>query len=117
MRSDASEDEDAAREREVAALKREAVGKCRFARETFSPSPMLVATEPNDSGVVAWFRFTGQDYDPSRWRLVPGGWDHEHCFLCWKHIRDGDTYWSNTGRSEIDLCEECYAQYRVEHPA
>jgi hypothetical protein len=40
---------------------------------------------------------------------VPGGWDHEHCDLCNKHIDDGDKYWLfEDGRSEF-LCDACYA--------
>lgn len=115
MQAGAPEDEDAAWEREVAALKREALERCRFVRKTFSRLPMLVSKDRTDSGYVPCFPYTGQNYDPSRWRLVPSGWDHEHCFLCSKDIRDSDTYWSNTGRSKIHLCEECYARYHTDH--
>src|SRR5579871_238700 len=115
MQSDSADDpSDSEWEREVAAHKSEALRKCQFVRATFSRSSMLVAIEPTDSGFVPWFPYKGQDYDPSRWRLVPGGWDHEHCFLCMKHILDGGTYWTNTGRDQIDLCEECYSRYCAE---
>jgi len=39
---------------------------------------------------------------------VPGGWDHEHCDLCNKHIDNGDKYWLfEDGRPEF-LCDACY---------
>jgi hypothetical protein len=58
---------------------RDVLARCAFVQRTFSRSPMLVALEPTKSGFVPWFPYTGQDYDPAQWRLVPGGWDHEHC--------------------------------------
>jgi hypothetical protein len=42
-------------------------------------------------------------------RLVPSGWDHEHCELCNSHIDVG-----NFGYCDSDerwLCEKCYARY------
>lgn len=42
-------------------------------------------------------------------QLVPGGWDHEHCQLCRRHINNGDFGY----RDEDDhwLCENCYDKY------
>ncbi len=46
-------------------------------------------------------------------QIVAGGWDHEHCKICWKHIEpqqvayvDNDDNW---------LCESCYQEYVVPH--
>lgn len=46
-------------------------------------------------------------------QMIPGGWDHEHCKFCWKHIEpqqiayvDSDGNW---------LCEACYEGYVVPH--
>lgn len=46
-------------------------------------------------------------------RVVAGGWDHEHCEICWEKIgRLGQPIgWANA-RSEW-LCEACYEAYLV----
>lgn len=46
-------------------------------------------------------------------RLVPSGWDHEHCELCNSHI-DMGTF----GHCDSDdrwMCENCYSRYVVPH--
>jgi hypothetical protein len=43
---------------------------------------------------------------------IPGGWDHEHCGLCWKTIscdREGDR--SGYADGEDWICQECYEKY------
>ena len=39
---------------------------------------------------------------------VPGGWDHEHCDLCNKHIDDGDKFWLFEDQRPERLCVDCY---------
>ena len=45
--------------------------------------------------------------------LVEGGWDHEHCTLCWTKISErpeaGLAYWSD----DDWLCRECYERFFV----
>ena len=43
---------------------------------------------------------------------VKGGWDHEHCFLCWRRI-SADKGEPNEGYTDdkIWLCETCYQTY------
>jgi hypothetical protein len=43
-------------------------------------------------------------------RIVPGGWDHEHCSLCNTHIDPGDRFFHNPAYKEF-LCTTCYKQY------
>jgi hypothetical protein len=42
-------------------------------------------------------------------RLIPGGWGHEHCELCNKHIDPGDLGYSDP--AEHWICENCYLTY------
>jgi hypothetical protein len=44
-------------------------------------------------------------------RLVPGGWGHEHCELCNKHIDAGMVGYCDPG--ERWMCEVCYDRYVI----
>jgi len=46
-------------------------------------------------------------------RLVPGGWDHEHCELCREHIDNGDFGYQD--KDDNWLCENCYDRYVKPH--
>lgn len=46
-------------------------------------------------------------------RLMPGGWDHEHCQLCRAHIDDGDFGYRD--RDDLWTCESCYEKYVKTH--
>ena len=93
---------------ESSAWKHEVLARCNFVQSTFSASPMLISLDPNEAGFVGCVPYTGQGYNPKRWRLDPVGWNHDHCLLCMGHIVPGDTYWSNTGIDQVQLCEVCY---------
>ncbi len=47
----------------------------------------------------------------TRSRLVPSGWDHEHCELCNTHIDAEDFGYCDPG--ERWMCEKCYERYVV----
>lgn len=54
----------------------------------------------------------GQPVGPGT-RLVPGGWDHEHCELCNEHIESGEIGYCDTeGRW---ICHNCYERYVARH--
>ncbi len=44
--------------------------------------------------------------------LIARGWDHEHCFLCWRKIIQGEDD-DDAGYSDGEewLCEDCYEAY------
>jgi hypothetical protein len=42
-------------------------------------------------------------------RLVPSGWDHEHCELCNSHVDVG--MFGYCDQDERWMCEKCYARY------
>lgn len=46
-------------------------------------------------------------------RLVPSGWDHEHCELCNSHVDVGMFGYCDSG--ERWMCEKCYARYVMRH--
>jgi hypothetical protein len=46
-------------------------------------------------------------------RLVPGGWDHEHCELCNAHIDPGDVGYCDP--EERWICQNCYERYVARH--
>jgi hypothetical protein len=78
----------------------------QFEQRTFSSRPALVPKEPVN-GHRMWKDYHGEPYDTSKFDLVEGMWDHDHCSVCWFSIKDGYTYWENAGRIEL-LCDACY---------
>src|SRR5438045_3582963 len=55
----------------------------RFNRRPYCDQDMLESLEPNDAGYYGSFVYHGEPFDQARYRVVRGGWDHEHCYLCW----------------------------------
>jgi hypothetical protein len=48
--------------------------------------------------------------------LVVDGWDHEHCSLCYKHIRPGDVYFFHAwGEGGSYLCTFCHTRFALTH--
>jgi len=80
-----------------------------FIQRTFSSHPALVAKEPVN-GHRMWKDYHGEPYDTSRFDLVEGKWDHEHCSVCWFTIEEGHTYWENEKRIKL-LCDACYEAF------
>ncbi len=77
--------------------------RCRFESRTFRPYSCL--STPDGEG---WVPYRGQPFDPAAWEVVEGGWDHEHCDVCYARVADGMAYWANTGPEHVDLCPACY---------
>jgi len=78
---------------------------------TFVPSD-AVEIVTDDSRIM--LRELEEGEDPVHGRLVEGGWDHEHCALCWRTIsareEDDNTGYRN-GRNW--LCSFCYQRFIV----
>jgi len=61
---------------------------------------------------------TDAEYDPEEWDLVPEGWDHDHCGLCWAHICSHadhgftEAYFALLGAEGYGawICPPCYEQ-------
>lgn len=79
-----------------------------WTRTTFA-SPDAFATEmPN--GWRQWRQAEPGDEARTDGKIVPHGWDHEHCEICWTHIDADhpDAWMSNDDRW---VCPSCYARY------
>ncbi len=85
----------------------------RFVRRPYSDQDMLLTLQPNDAGYYASSVYHGEPFDPTRYRVVRGGWDHEHCYLCWAKVLPGEEWWAThpaNFEDEIGLCLDCYSR-------
>lgn len=46
-------------------------------------------------------------------RIVKGGWDHEHCNICWATIDEFRNQYAYIDQEKHWLCEDCYNNYYV----
>jgi hypothetical protein len=110
-------------EREITPEQLAAFRRCTFARRVFAPYPSLWLKVPIDGSVLPpnpdeiesdeWHiskPYRGEAYDSEEYELRDGGWDHEHCDVCWAKVTDGMAYWPNVNpdAGQFDLCEACY---------
>src|SRR5947209_2231908 len=103
--SDASE--------ELEATRRECARKARqhrYTKKRFTPGPALVSLQPNEAGFYSSCPYHGEPFDSTRFRLVEGDWDHEHCYICFERIEPGDMWWAAAPPQEIGLCLACHSE-------
>jgi len=81
----------------------------QFEQRSFSSRPALVVKEPLN-GYRTWQDYRGEPFDKSKFDLVEGMWDHEHCSVCLFTIKDGYTFWENDRRIKL-LCDACYEAF------
>jgi hypothetical protein len=81
-------------------------------RGVFRPMPSLARLNPRTGQAVEVAPYHGQPYDPRQGRVLEGGWDHEHCFVCQKQIREGDTCWIHD-EPQVVLCDACHMLMRT----
>lgn len=70
--------------------------------------------EPLDGSGVMSRHYPSGDQTPvgsPKARIIPGGWDHEHCSLCKEHIDAGQLGYCDPDKRWI--CEKCYERYVV----
>jgi hypothetical protein len=81
----------------------------RWKKEKFTPRD-AVDLWPTDA--IRALRLRREGEDVINGDLIAGGWDHEHCFLCWRKILQGEDD-TDTGYSDGEkwLCEDCYRTY------
>lgn len=101
---EAAEEELKRRRREA----EEVAGKQQYDLRTFLAGPMLVGSIPNEEGWVPAIPYDGGQYDSSIFHVEATGWDHEHCWVCWARIEDGDSWWVAVPNDEVGLCKECH---------
>lgn len=91
---------------------KEAVAKCgtrSWQRLRWHPQPALVH---RNGGVVSSYR--GQSFDPQKIDLVPEGWDHDHCAICWWKLHATEDEQEGVGYTDgrgAWVCTECYQQF------
>ena len=88
----------------------EAVAACRGAtwtRQRWQRRPALVHRSGSSS------LYMGQRYDPAKIELVPDGWTHDHCEVCWWELFDTADAAHGIGYTDGSgwLCSECYEQF------
>ena len=81
-----------------------------FGRKVFREYQSLRSLRADAAGYFVSKPYHGEPFDEAVWSLIPGGWDHEHCSLCFNRIVDGMIYWANRGEVNI-LCDDCRDHY------
>jgi hypothetical protein len=90
--------------------KEEWARKHRFVRQGFFAYDMITTRKPNAAGFYACHPWHGGPYDEACFRLVKGGWDHEHCWVCSAKILPGGEWFAAEPPDEAGLCLECHAR-------
>jgi hypothetical protein len=82
----------------------------QYTRQPYSTEDILIARESNEAGLFASQPYHGETFDESRFRVVRGGWDHDHCYVCFATILPGDEWWVVDSGDEVGLCQKCYSR-------
>jgi hypothetical protein len=77
----------------------------------------LALRQPIEGKWVVCQPYRGQHFDPKLYRLVPGGWDHDHCCVCAATILPGDEWWTSLLPDDVGLCLACHARLFGSEPA
>ncbi len=48
---------------------------------------------------------------PAGGRIVSGGWEHEHCRICWEKIGQGGAPTGFLSEDDEWACTRCYQEY------
>jgi hypothetical protein len=72
--------------------------------------PLRLYPTKGGARLVKW-PHTGEALPEGHW-LEPGGWDHEHCDGCDRHIEVAGTFWQTARGSCFWLCPYCHHRLR-----
>ena len=78
-------------------------------RAVFEPSDMVLFPGPGGTSIGT----RSSSEEPSVGKVVPGGWDHEHCETCNRTIGRGGEPEGFFSPPDAWVCEECYNNYVV----
>jgi hypothetical protein len=67
---------------------------------------------PKEGGHIVKMPHQGGTVPANVFEIERGGWDHEHCNGCHKHIMTGQECWVTTGAQLFVLCDSCYQSLR-----
>lgn len=89
----------------------EAIEFCRtlvWKRATWKPRDALVHKRGGATSL-----YLGQHFDPAKIDLVNGGWNHDHCEICWWTLCETENTEEGVGYTDgrCWLCKECYSQF------
>jgi hypothetical protein len=83
-------------------------GEFHWERRLIKPRDALVS---RDSKAI--MLHSGEVYDTQAFELLPGGWKHDHCVVCWKTLykakRPEESLAFTNG--SVWLCPECYEAF------
>ena len=65
---------------------------------------------PVEGGHIVRVLYEGGPFNPERFKLVEGGWDHEHCSRCGATIEPMTLCWVTRDGPFVLLDERCYGQ-------
>jgi hypothetical protein len=93
---------------------KEKLEKCKglkFHQLSFKPRASLRSADPEawdtENSFHVSFPHDGTSFDPAVWKLMPEGWDHEHCYACMVRIDFGTECWETKDQSR-QLCLACH---------
>jgi hypothetical protein len=79
-------------------------------RQGFPEGPMRIYPVPG--GYLYKWPHPGGDDPPTSFVVEPGGWDHEHCDGCNRHIDVRHAFWQTARGGCFWLCAYCFRQSR-----
>jgi len=92
-----------------------------FVADGSKPDPVVTELEeragssrwyPVEGGHRVLIPYKGGEYDPSRFTVEPGAWDHEHCGACGERIPPMSLcYVTEPGQPYILLCADCFERH------
>ena len=85
------------------------VRSIKWEKTSWTPGDALVDKTGGSSR-----EYTGGYYDPEHFRVDKGGWDHDHCSICWWELCDYEDAEHSMGYKSKDgqwLCEECHGLF------
>ena len=83
--------------------------RIQWTRKLFGSPDAFEQVMPN--GTRMWRAVEPGDDARTDGRIVPGGWDHEHCELCWTHIGAGGDAEGWVTDEDRWACVNCHSRY------
>jgi hypothetical protein len=83
----------------------------QWQRREFQPEDAFEVEPSEPGGARRWGK--ASQHEQPQGRIIPGGWQHEHCAICWETIA---RYAKTHGYKSSDdtwICESCYERYVV----
>ena len=85
---------------------------CCWVRTEFKPRDAFEPDWSPRGGAHFWGPASQHQSEPGQ--IIPQGWNHEHCGICWAKISQHAQkhgYRSHGKAGEVWVCESCYARY------